>query len=63
MEPVFQPPAFVQVATYPEDCKGRFMLALAKRKAAPYHVDKRRYEAEAWAAVDDYLVWLDVYGK
>jgi hypothetical protein len=62
MEPVFQPPDFTQIADYPGHCRGRFMEALAKRKAAPYHVDKRAHEADAWAAVDDYLAWLAVYG-
>jgi hypothetical protein len=30
------------------------------RVKAPFHVDKRKYEAEAWRHVDAYLDWLEV---
>ena len=61
-EPVFKAPEFDQVANYPLKCRERFLGACRARSAAPFHVDKRRFEAEAWAAADDFLCWHAVYG-
>jgi hypothetical protein len=50
--------------TEPEDfaaeCARKFRVHIACRNIAPFHVDKRKYEAKAWAEVDAYLEWLEV---
>ena len=42
------------------ECKRRFVIHCQARALCPFHIDKRKYEAMAWAEVDAYLDWLDV---
>lgn len=60
--PVFKAPEFDEVGNYPAKCRERFLAACGARRTAPYHADKRRHEADAWAAVDDFLTWHAIYG-
>lgn len=62
MEPVFQTPDFASVSNYPDECRARFMAACAARSAARYHAMKKQHFAEAQEALDDFLLWLQVYG-
>ena len=47
---------------FAEECRAKFVLYCQSRKLAPFHVDKDKYAAMAWAQVDAYLDYLDVQG-
>ena len=57
MLPKFKAPA---ETTFVDECRHRFNVACQARKITPFHVDKRKYEAEAWAEIDAYLDWLEI---
>ena len=59
MEPI----EFESVASYPEECKARFLAACAKRAEAKFHAVKKTHFAEAEAALDDFLLFLKIYGE
>ena len=46
--------------SFAEECRHKFMVATHARRIVPFHVDKRKYDAEAWAAIDAYLDWLEI---
>ena len=61
-KPVFKAPAFDEVANYPLECRTRFLGLTAARQAARYHADKRAILHDIEQVLDEYLLWLEVYG-
>ena len=46
--------------SFADECRHRFMVATHSVKITPFHADKKKYAAEAWRAVEDYLDWRDI---
>ena len=57
MMPLFKTPRFDD---FGEECRTKFLDACAARMVCPFHVDKRKFEAIAWEAVDACLDWLEI---
>ena len=48
--------------SFADECRHRFMVATHSEKITPFHKDKRKYRAEAEAALDDYNDYLAIEG-
>lgn len=46
--------------SFPAECRRRFIEAIEARDLAPFHKDKRVYQAEAEQALEDYTDWLAI---
>jgi hypothetical protein len=60
MIPDFVEPTTDQPDDFGAECRRKFVLHCEARKLAPFHKDKRRYEALAWREVDAFLDWTEI---